>query len=241
MINKVIFFTPITELVITIHVLGWGLLLSKFFYKQDEIKNNLSEISILGFCLVLPLTQLINFFYPISASVFFITFLFSLLIIFRFKNIIITNFLKWILKLLIFFILLTPLKYVIKGNEDLYYHLPKVELINQFKIILGIAHFDYSLSFTNGWAHVSSAFNFFNGSEKNLYLTSFVFFVLSLGTFYNYLVKEKSNKVKMVILIILSFLIIKFYRIQEFGNDYQAIILLLLSQVLIFYLLNLLY
>lgn len=234
MINSLIIFTPITELVISVYVLGWGLLLSNCFYKNEEIKNNLSEISIYGFCLILPLTQFINFFYPISTSIFFITFFFSALIIFRFKNSIKINFFKWIAKLAVFFVLLMPLKYVIKGNEDLYYHLPKVELINQFKIILGIAHFDSSLSFTNGWAHISSAINFFNGSEKNLYITTFVFFVLSLVTFYNYLVKEKTKKLKMIILIILSFLIIKFYRIQEFGNDYQAIILLLFSQVLIF-------
>ena len=234
MINNVIFFTPITELVISIYVLGWGLLVSSFFYDKEDIKNNLSEISIFGFCLVLPLAQFINFFFAITINIFSITFVLSLLIIFLFKNLIKNNFVKWLFKLFVIFIILIPLKYVIKGNEDLYYHLPKVELINQFKIILGIAHFDYSLSFTNGWAHISAIFNFFNGSEKNLYITSFVFFVLTLVSFYNYLIKEKSNKIKMVMIIILSFLLVKFYRIQEFGNDYQALILLLFSQILIF-------
>lgn len=233
MISNVIFFTPLTELVISIYVLGWGLLISNFFYEKKDIKNNLSEISIFGFCLVLPITQLINLFFPITSFIFSVSFIFSFLIILRFKNLIKKNIFKWLIKLTIIFAILIPLKYVIKGNEDLYYHLPKVELINQFKIILGIAHFDPSLAFTNGWAHISSVFNFFNGSEKNLYITSFVFFVLTLFTFYNYLIKEKLNKIKTVIIIILSFLLIKFYRIQEFGNDYQAIILLLFSQMLL--------
>ena len=69
MIDKLIFFSPLTELVICTYVLGWGLLVSNFFYKKKEIKNNLSEISIFGFCIVLPLTQFINLFLPISGGI----------------------------------------------------------------------------------------------------------------------------------------------------------------------------
>ena len=234
MINKIIFFSPLTELIICIHVLGWGLLVSNFFYIKEDIKKNLSEIAIFGFCLTLPITQLANFFFPISELYFYISFLVSITILYNFKYLIKENFIQWLIKLSLIFMILIPIKYVIKGNEDVYYHLPKVELINEFKIIFGIAHFDYSLSFTNGWAHVSSAFNFFNGASKNLYLTSFVFFVLTIITFFNYLKRTDLNNLKIFLLIIISFLLVKFYRIQEFGNDYHAIILLLFSQFLIF-------
>ncbi len=234
MINNIIFFSPITELVISVYVFGWGLLVSNFFYNRNEIKKNLSEIAIFGFCLILPITQLVNFLFPISELFFYLSFLVSLLIIFKFRNLIKNKFLPWLFKLFLIFIILIPIKYVIKGNEDLYYHLPKIELLNNFKIIFGIAHFDYSLSFTNGWAHISSAFNFFNGAIKNLYLSSFVFFTLAVISLFNYLKKTKLNNLKIFLLIIISFLLIKFYRIQEFGNDYQAIILLLFSQFLIF-------
>ena len=108
------------------------------------------------------------------------------MILFKLRNQLKKKFFLWLLKLTFIFIVLIPLKYVIKGNEDLYYHLPKVEFINTFNIIIGIAHFDPSLSFTNGWAYISSAFNFLNGAEKNLYLSSFVFFLFSILTFYNY-------------------------------------------------------
>ncbi len=234
MINKIIFFSPITELIICIYVLGWGLLVSSFFYVKEDIKKNLSEIAIFGFCLTLPITQFVNFFFPISELYFYISFLISIIILFKFKRHIKEDFLQWLIKLSLIFIILIPVKYVIKGNEDLYYHLPKLELLNEFKIIFGIAHFDPSLSFTNGWAHISSAFNFFNGASKNLYLTSFVFYILTIITFFNYLKKTDLNTLKILSLIIISFLLIKFYRIQEFGNDYHAIILLLFSQFLIF-------
>ena len=234
MIDKIIFFTPITELIICVYVLGWGLLVSSFFYRKEDIKKNLSEVAIFGFCLTLPVTQFANFFIPISELYFCISFLVPIFILYKFRHHTKDRLIKWLIKLTIIFIILIPVKYVIKGNEDLYYHLPKVELINEFKIIFGIAHFDNSLSFTNGWAHVSSAFNFFNGASKNLYLSSFVFFVLTIITFLNYLKRTDSKNLKIFMLIIISFLLIKFYRIQEFGNDYQAIILLLFSQFLIF-------
>jgi|TARA_B110000037_G_scaffold222222_1_gene296182 hypothetical protein len=233
MLDKIIFFSPLTELTIALYVLGYGLLTSTFFYNKDELKYNLNEISIFGFCIILPIIQVTNFFYPITVIFFYISFSISLFIIFKFKNRI-QNFKKWIYKLTIIFIFFIPFKYVIKGNEDLFYHAPKLELLNQFKIIFGIAHFDPSLSITNGWSHISSAFNFLNGSLKNLYLSSYVFFILSILTFYDYLLKVKINIIKIFFSIIITFLLIKFYRLQEFGNDYQAIILLLFSQSLIF-------
>jgi len=234
MIDKFIFFSPLTELMISVYVLGWGLLISEIFYEKKDIKKNLSEISIFGFCLILPIVQLFNLFFPISNIFFYISFVFSFAIIIKFKNIINKELISWLVKLALIFIILIPIKYTIKGNEDLYYHLPKIELLNNSKIIFGIAHYDPSLSFTNGWAYISSIFNFFNGSIKNLYLSSFVFFILSIMTLYNYLKISNYNNLKIFLLILISFLIIKFYRIQEFGNDYHAIILLLISQFLIF-------
>ena len=46
MLDKIIFFSPLTELTIALYVLGYGLLTSTFFYNKDELKYNLNEISI---------------------------------------------------------------------------------------------------------------------------------------------------------------------------------------------------
>ena len=234
MLETIIFFTPITELIISIYVLGIGLLISPLFFRLDEIKYNLNEISLFGFCLILPIVQITNLIFPITPLFFYISFFLSLLVLLKLRNQLKKKFFLWLLKLTVIFIILIPLKYVIKGNEDLYYHLPKIEFINTFNIIFGIAHFDPSLSFTNGWAYISSAFNFLNGADKNLYLSSFVFFVFSILTFYNYLKQTNQNNLQVILILIVSFLLLKFYRIQEFGNDYQAIILLFFTQFLIF-------
>ena len=226
--DKIIFFTPITEVIIATYVLGFGLLIASFIYNKEDIKNHLNEICILGFCLTLPLAQITNFFFPINNYFFYITYLIAIGIIY-FHRSQLTSLNKWIFKLIIIFIIFLPFKYVIKGNEDLYYHLPKVEFLNQFKIIFGIAHINSSLSFTNGWAHVSSVFNFLNGGDKNLYLSSYVFYILVILTFYDYIKNSLSNRIKIFFSILILFIIIKFNRLQEFGNDYQSMLLILLT------------
>jgi len=226
--DKIIFFTPITEFIITIYVLGFGLLISSLMYNKNDVRNNLNEICIFGFCLILPLTQITNFFLPINNYFFYITFLIAIGIIYLNRDQL-TSINKWIFKLIIIFIVLLPFKYVIKGNEDLYYHLPKVEFLNQFKIIFGIANINSSLSFTNGWAHISSVFNIFNGAGKNLYLSSYVFYILLILTMYDYIKISLSNNVKIFFSILILFIIIKLNRLQEFGNDYQSMLLILLT------------
>jgi hypothetical protein len=226
--NKIIFFTPITEVIIATYVLGYGLSIAQFFYSKEDIKNHLSEICVLGFCLILPISQIANFFFPLNSYFFYISYIFSITFIYLNKNKI-ASLNKWLFKLIIIFIIFIPFKYVLKGNDDLFYHLPKVEFLNQFKVIFGIAHINSSLSFTNGWAHVSSVFNFLNGGGKNLYLSSFVFYILVILTIYNYIKNSLSNNIKIFFSILILFIIIKFNRLQEFGNDYQSMLLILLT------------
>ena len=223
--DKIIFFTPITEIIITTYVLVFGLLISSLLYNKENIQNHLNEICILGFCLTLPLAQITNFFFPINNSFFYVTYLIAIGTIY-FHRSQLTSLNKWLFKLIIIFIIFLPFKYVIKGNEDLYYHLPKVEFLNQFKIIFGIAHINPSLSFTNGWAHVSSVFNFLSGGDKNLYLSSYVFYILVILTIYDYIKNSSSNNIKIFFSVLILFIIIKFNRLQEFGNDYQSMILI---------------
>lgn len=223
----VLFFLPITEFIISTYVFGLGLIISRIFYTPQEIKNYIYEICLIGFCIAVPIMQGINFFLPISNIIFIVTYLIALFFIYLNRNILI-GINKKLKKLFLIFIILIPFKFVIKGNEDLYYHLPKVEFLTQYKIIFGLANINPSLAFTNGWAHVSSAFNFLNGGEKNLYLVSYVFYVMSIMTFYSYLKTSNTNIIKVLTPLIICFFLIKFYRLQEFGNDYQATIFLFL-------------
>lgn len=226
--DKIIFFTPLTEVIIATYVLGFGLLITSLLYNKEDIQNHLNEICILGFCLTLPLAQITNFFFPINNYFFYITYLIAIGSIYFHRGQL-TSIKKWLFKLIIIFTIFLPFKYVLKGNEDLYYHLPKVDFLNQFKVIFGIAHINPSLSFTNGWAHISSVFNFLNGGDKNLYLSSYVFYILLILTLYDYIKNSSSNNIKIFFSILILFIIIKFNRLQEFGNDYQSMLLILLA------------
>ena len=223
--DKIIFFTPLTEVIIATYVLGFGLLITSLLYNKEDIQNHLNEICILGFCLTLPLAQITNFFFPINNYFFYITYLIAIGSIYFHRGQL-TSIKKWLFKLIIIFTIFLPFKYVLKGNEDLYYHLPKVDFLNQFKVIFGIAHINPSLSFTNGWAHISSIFNFLNGGDKNLYLSSYVFYILLILTLYDYIKNSSSNNIKIFFSILILFIIIKFNRLQEFGNDYQSMLLI---------------
>lgn len=79
---------------------------------------------------------------------------------------------------------MSPLKLVVKGHEDIWYHLPKVHFLNEFNVIFGLGNYAKELVYPIGWSFINSFFNFFNGSGKNLYLISYVFFIISIDAVY---------------------------------------------------------
>ena len=109
--DKIIFFTPITEIIIATYVLGFGLLIASLLCDKQDIQSHLNEICIMGFCLILPLAQITNFFFPINDYFFYITYLIALVNIYFHRGQL-TSLKKWIFKLIIIFIIFLPFKYV---------------------------------------------------------------------------------------------------------------------------------
>ena len=68
--DKIIFFTPITEIIIATYVLGFGLLIASLLCDKQDIQSHLNEICIMGFCLILPLAQITNFFFQLMIIFF---------------------------------------------------------------------------------------------------------------------------------------------------------------------------
>ena len=224
---EIFFILPVTELLIIVYCFGTGLFLKNLIFIQDNKFRNYSEICIYGFLLTLIIAQIINFITPIKEIYFWFLLLISILNIYK-NRFLIFNFFNWLFKLFLIFLVLTPLKFVIKGHDDIFYHLPKLNFLNSQKIIFGIGNYYESFAFTNGWSHVSGFFNFFNGSEKNIYLVSYIFLILTINTLYNYYKKTDDYNVKFFCLASIIFLCLKFYRLQEFGNDFQSILLIFL-------------
>ncbi len=223
---ELFFLLPLTEIVIVIYSFGIGIFLNNVIISNQKKTHNFSEVCIFGFLLTLILSQIINFIAPIK-EIFWLFFIFSIINIYRHKYLI-KEFCRWLIKISIIFLTLTPFKIVFKGHDDIFYHLPKLDFINNHKIIFGIGNYYESFAFTNGWSHISAFFNIFYGYEKNLYLVSFTFFVLIINTLYFYLKRTNDNNIKLFALISITFLCLKFYRLQEFGNDFQTILLIFL-------------
>jgi len=76
--DQIIFFTPITEVIIATYVLGFGLLIAPLLYDKEDLQSNLNELCIIGFCITLPLAQITNFFFPINKYFFYITYLIAI-------------------------------------------------------------------------------------------------------------------------------------------------------------------
>ena len=224
---EIFFLLPFAEVLILVYSFGVGLFLNKIIFGNNYNLKNYSEICLYGFLFTLVITQIINLISPITEIYFWSFLIFSIINIYV-NKFLTRNFFRWLLNISIVFILLLPFKLVIKGHDDIYYHLPKLDFITNHKIIFGIGNYYESFAFTNGWSHVGAFFNFFYGYEKNLYLTSFVFFILIINTLYFYFKKSDDNNVKLFNLITIVFLCLKFSRLQEFGNDYQTILLIFL-------------
>ena len=221
------FFLPITEIIIVIYCFGSGLFLNNLIIGSNRGIKNYSEICIFGFLLTLIFAQIINFISPLKEIYFWFFLIFSIINIYK-NKFLLRKFFLWLRKIAIIFFILLPFKIVLKGHDDIYYHLPKLNFINNHKIIFGIGNYYESFAFTNGWSHIGSFFNFFFGSEKNLYLVSFVFFILIISTLYFYFKNTDNNNIKVFSLVSIIFLCSKFYRLQEFGNDFQSILLIFL-------------
>ena len=234
---QIFFILPITEILIVIYCFGTGLFLNNFLFIKDNQKKNYSEICIYGFLLTLIFAQILNLITPIKEIYFWIFLIFSIINIYI-NKFLTKSFFNWLFKIFLIFLILAPFKFVIKGHDDLYYHLTKLNIITSHKIIFGIANFYESYAFTNGWSHIGGFFNFFFGSEKNIYLVSFVFFVLIINTLYTYYKRTDDCNIKLFNLVSIVFLCIKFYRLQEFGNDLQSILLIFLIFNLYFELLK---
>ena len=162
---QIFFILPLTEILIVIYCFGMDLFLNNLLFFKDKQLKNYSEICIYGFLLTLIFAQIINLITPIREIYFWIFLTLSIINIYK-NKFLTKSFLNWLFKIFIIFLILTPFKFVIKGHDDLYYHLAKLNIIESHKIIFGIANFYESFAFTNGWSHVGGFFNFFLDLKK---------------------------------------------------------------------------
>lgn len=220
---------------ITISILiciGYGSLLLNLLRIRD-FKNNelISEYIIVGVFFIGVIALLLNFVTNISSIVSNTISIIGILLFFLFylkkinKNLILN-----ILYILFITIILLIFS---KHQEDFpWYSLPFISILNEEKIIFGLANVQFRFGHISLLQYTSSVFN--NFLSINNILTPYAvtvssFIILCTKIFIKNLNNFKNRISFLYIILVLTFCLLKFTRYNEFGNDIPAHIIVFYS------------
>lgn len=190
---------------------------------------NIYEITLIGLIFTGLIAQLLNFFIPLNNSLiisnFFIVILFFTFDNFiKLKNIIINNFNKIIILILI--VILFNI-WCSDFHDDLnHYHYSYILNTDNTKYIFGYNFFHNHYGFSSGWLILQSYFNFDYSRLQDIHVINALILFLVLCIFishFNEIKKKENIKILDIIFFsILLFVILKYTRLKEFGLDKPA-------------------
>ena len=224
---------------LTISILGYGLVFSNKFTKYNNFQNNyvsIGYVGLFGIFFSIIISYLSNFFLPHN-NLHNLSFI-LIGIIFFFIFLKKTN-KKFISSYFIFSYLISLFAiFYFKSHDDFsYYHLSLINNITENRIEFGISHFDIAFN------HLSSLFYFHSLFKTDL--TGDYFYQigqLSIVIFVNTILLENILKKKLVKRLDITFFLrifllilinVFFYRLSEHGTDRSAQILFFLAFILI--------
>ena len=226
-------------LIICLFLSQCGFLLKKFIFLENDNKN-IEENGLFGFVFIGFISLAINFFYPLNLIInntfFVIIFFVSFLLKFfdqnkikLIKRIFCVSFLCYIL--FIYSNVNTP--------DALLYHLPYSKIINEEKIIIGLANIHFRFGHISIFQYISSFLNNSvlkeNGVLIPIGLLASYFFIYCYRLFKSDFKKDSSRYKSYYTFLILIFSLYSFNRYSGYGNDAQTHIFYFLG---IFYLLD---
>ena len=225
--------------VLTISIIGYGLIFSKNFTSYNNFKyENISigYIGIFGIFFSIIISYLSNFFFSHNNIHNLIFIFFGIIFFLSFfndlKKKLISNYFLFSYIISLFAIL------YFKSHDDFsYYHFSLINNITENKIEFGISHFEIAFN------HVSSLF-YFHSLFKTLFTDSYYYQIgqMSIVIFVNTIILEnifkknfsKSLNISFFLSIfLLIFINIFFYRLAEHGTDRSAQILFFLAFILV--------
>jgi hypothetical protein len=213
-----------------------GFLLKKFiFLEHDNI--NLEENGLFGFIFIGFISLAINFFYPlnliINNAIFAIIFIISF--VFNYFD---QNKIKLLIKIFYvsFFCYILFIYSNVNTPDALLYHLPYSKIINEEKIIIGLANIHFRFGHISIFQYISSFFNNSllkeNGVLIPIGLLASYFFIYCFRLFKSDFKKDSLRLKSYYTFLILIFSLYSFNRYSGYGND---------AQTHIFYFLGILY
>ena len=148
--------------------LGYGIIFKKFLF-GDKLNNSLGETGFFGLFFLCFISIFFHFFIPLS-NIFNLIILFLgiifICVIKSFKE----KYFK--LEYLLIFFIIFPSLFLFEYHADYFwYHLPYINLVNDFKIIFGIANLNDNLGYGHIWYDLLAIFNliFFDIFKRYFY------------------------------------------------------------------------
>ena len=222
----------------TIITLPFGYLLLK---NHERTINIYSKSLLYGIIVISFISIFLNFFTPLNKIICTLLILISIYIIFNNKNFFFNIvFLKFsVIASLIVFILV--FKSTVYRPDAYLYHLPFIDILNEFKIIIGLTNLHQRFGITSILQYTSAFYNNFIFFEKGIFLPSALIAssvtINFCSQIFSYFNKRNFGIHFFYLLFITIFIAYKMNRYGEYGNDYPAHFLFyyIISEILLFF------
>ena len=210
-----------------------------FLKDNNKTIINYSVLLLYGIIVISFLSIILNFFTPLNKITSTFVIFGALFIIFNKKSFFFNFvFLKFSLTAALIVFLLVSKSTVYRPDAFLY-HLPFIDILNQFKIIFGLNNLHFRFGHTSILQYSAAIFNNFIFFEKGIFLPAALIassIILNFSTqLYNYIKNNNFNSHFFYLLFIIIYVAYKMNRYGEYGNDYPAhfIFYYLISEIIL--------
>ena len=194
--------------------------LFKTLFSFNNVKEDIIENGLYGFILISSITFFLNFFFKISNTlsllILFLPFFFIFKKIFNLKTKIFYH--SMILSLISSLIMI--LDSTNRPDAGLY-HLPYTNIINDSKIIFGVANLEFRFGHASILQYLSAAFNNQIFSHKGILIPLSNIFAFTVIYIFN-LYKNNDGILKIIFFLFLLNILYSMNRYSGFGNDDPA-------------------
>ena len=198
--------------------IGYGIIFKKIFL--GNINNSLGETGIFGLFFLCFISILFHFFIPLI-SIFNLIIILLGIIFLYFENIFKEKYFKW--EYLIIFVIIIPSLVLFEYHADYFwYHLPYVNLVNEFKIIFGIANLNDNLGYGHIWYDLLAIYNLPFFGTKYLSILSILFLSFFLITLKDIFFKSNKNIIKLFAFFCFCFVCLIYSNSKDFGSEIQG-------------------
>ena len=218
-------FAIIFNIILTnIIFLSYGIIFNKFLVKEKVLKKNLNELPLYGIILLSFISLILNFIFSINkilGTIIFIIGLFFFIYEIKKNNLIINKIIKLILLSSLITFFLIAFSNVYRPDAGLY-HLPFTNILNENKLIIGVANIHFRFATTSILQYLSATQNNFIYDLRSISIPSasiFSFFIIYLlkEIKVNFILDKKINS--LIFFLIACFCLISFGRFSNYGND----------------------